>query len=91
MSSPEYVKPGGPDEWLINIWVQPGAKKSQVDGIYDDRLKIRLQAPPVEGKANKALVAYVAKVLGVKKGKIRIVRGEKKPPQDAQYRNKDRA
>lgn len=73
---PEYAKKVG-EEWHLNLWVQPGAKKSQVDGIHDQRLKIRLQAPPVEGKANKALVVYMAKLLGVKKRNVRIVRGEK--------------
>lgn len=57
--------------------MQPGAKKDDVDGLYQDRLKLRLRAPAVEGKANKALVAYVADILGLKKNQVSIVGGEK--------------
>ena len=37
------------------VWVQPGAKKSAVVGTYQGRLKLKIQAPPVDGKANKAV------------------------------------
>ena len=74
---PEYAEPAGQDTWLMRVWVQPGAKKSEVDGLHDGRLKIRLQAPAVENKANKALVAFVASLLGLKKSRVRIERGEK--------------
>ncbi|BBD07473.1 DUF167 domain-containing protein [Desulfovibrio ferrophilus] len=63
--------------WWLKVWVQPGAKKSLLDGIHDGRLKIRLQAPAVENKANKALVAFVAKTFGIKRNRVALVRGEK--------------
>lgn len=73
---PEYVE-RTEDAWRLLVWVQPGAKKSELDGLYDGRLKIRLQAPAVENKANKALVTFVAKTLGIKKKCVSIERGEK--------------
>jgi len=62
--------------WLLAIHVQPGAKKSQVAGLHGGALKIRVAAPPVEGKANAALIAYLAKALGVPKRAVTVVKGE---------------
>ncbi len=55
--------------------VIPGAKKDLVAGEENGRLKVRLQAPPVEGKANKALVRLLARRLGLSRGRVRLVRG----------------
>ena len=54
----------------------PGARKSEVIGEHGDALKIKLQAPPVDGKANRALVEFLGEVLGISKSKIRIISGE---------------
>ena len=62
--------------WLISVHVQPGAKKSAVAGLHGDALKIRIAAPPVEGKANEALAAFVAKALSLPRRAVRIVKGE---------------
>ena len=62
--------------WLISVHAQPGAKKSAVAGLHGDVLKIRIAAPPVEGKANEALMAFVAKALGVPRRAVSIVKGE---------------
>ncbi len=62
---------------LLEIYVQPGAKISALAGKHDGRLKIRLQASPIEGKANQALIDFLAKLLQLKKQDINIVRGEK--------------
>ncbi len=56
--------------------MQPGASKNEVQGFQDDVLRIRLTAPPVEGKANKALIALLADLLDVKKSDISIVAGQ---------------
>jgi len=74
--TPEFVEPVG-DGWRLKVWVQPGAKKSELDGVRDGRLKIRLQAPAVENKANKALIAFVADLLGLKKSCVALESGEK--------------
>ncbi len=60
----------------IKVRVQPGASKNEVQGFQDDVLRIRLTAPPVEGKANKALIALLADLLDVKKSDISIVAGQ---------------
>ena len=62
--------------WLIAVHAQPGAKKSAVAGLHGTALKIRVAAPPVEGKANEALVAFVAASLGLPKRAVSIVKGE---------------
>ena len=64
--------PGG---WLLAVHAQPGAKRSQVLGPHGDALKIRLAAPPVEGRANDELIAFLAEVLGVPKRCVRVVKG----------------
>ena len=61
---------------MIAVHAQPGAKKSAVVGLYDQALKIRIAAPPVEGKANDVLTAFVADVLGVARRTVSIVKGE---------------
>lgn len=57
------------------VWVQPGARRSEVAGEYQGCVKIRLQAPAVDNKANKALVAFVAKILNMKKSQVAIESG----------------
>ena len=62
--------------WLIAVHAQPGAKKSAVAGLHGEALKIRVAAPPVEGKANEALIAFVARALGVPRRAVTLARGE---------------
>jgi uncharacterized protein (TIGR00251 family) len=62
---------------VINIKVIPRASKNAVCGeMADGAIKIRLQAPPVEGKANKALVEFLAEVLDVSRSSILLLSGE---------------
>ena len=53
----------------------PRASKNQIAGIEGEAIKIRLNAPPVEGKANEALIEFLADVLGVRRAQIEIVMG----------------
>jgi hypothetical protein len=62
--------------WLISVHAQPGAKKSAVAGLHGDALKLRIAAPPMEGRANEALTAFVAKALGLPRRAVSIVKGE---------------
>ena len=55
---------------------QPGAKKTSVTGLHGEALKIRLAAPPVEGKANEALIAFLAERLGLTRAQVELVRGQ---------------
>ncbi|OGB20856.1 MAG: hypothetical protein A3I66_19855 [Burkholderiales bacterium RIFCSPLOWO2_02_FULL_57_36] len=59
----------------LALQIQPNAKKSGVVGCYADLLKIRLHAQPIEGKANEALISYLADVLDVPKNAVNITRG----------------
>ena len=58
------------------VRVQPRASRSEVAGVLGDALKVRLQAPPVDGAANAALVDFLADALGVPRRAVRIVAGE---------------
>lgn len=60
------VSPAGRGRWRLKVWVQPGAKRHETAGFYQGSLKVRLAAPAVDNKANKALVGYVAELLGLK-------------------------
>ena len=72
---PEYARAAGAGGWLMKVWVQPGAKKTELAGMYQGSLKIRLSAPAVDNKANTALVEYVAAQLGVKKSQVTLESG----------------
>jgi uncharacterized protein len=60
----------------LRLHVQPGAKRTEVAGVHGDVLKVRLAAPPVEGRANEALVHFLAESFGVTLKQVIIVRGE---------------
>jgi uncharacterized protein len=60
---------------VIEVHVQPGASRSEVVGLHDGRLKIRLRARAVEGQANAALVEFLAAELGVARSSVRIAAG----------------
>lgn len=56
--------------------MQPGANRNEPAGLYQDCCKIKLSAPPVDNKANKALVAYVAERLGLRKSQVELESGQ---------------
>ena len=64
------------DSITFEVRVVPRASRSQVAGVHDGALRIALTSPPVDGEANAALVAFLAKSLGVPKRAVSIVRGE---------------
>ena len=59
----------------LAVQIQPNAKKTEVIGVLDDALKIKLQAQPIEGKANEALVKFLAGALKVPRGAVSITHG----------------
>jgi uncharacterized protein (TIGR00251 family) len=73
------------DEWLcpyqegtlIQLYIQPGAKSTEITGLHDGRLKIKISAPPRDGEANREIIHFLSKILGVKKSDVEILRGEK--------------
>ena len=64
-------------ETIIKIKLIPRSSRNEIIGKENDVIKIKLTAPPVEGKANKALVQFLAKKLGAPKRDIEIVSGER--------------
>jgi uncharacterized protein (TIGR00251 family) len=58
------------------VHVQPRASRTEISGLHGDSIKVRLTAAPVDGAANALLVEFLAKVLGVTRGAVRIVAGE---------------
>ena len=66
----------GDRQTTLTLHIQPGAKKTEVAGEHGDALKIRLAAPPVDGKANAALIAFVADRLGVAKSSVSLKSGQ---------------
>jgi len=60
----------------LTLHIQPGAKKTEIAGLHGDALKIRLAAPPVDGKANEALVKFVAEALKLPKSAVNLKSGQ---------------
>lgn len=61
----------------LHLHVQPGASTSEVVGLHGNRIRLRIQSPPVEGRANEAVIAWIAEELGVPRRAVTLVRGEK--------------
>jgi hypothetical protein len=59
----------------IRIWVQPSASKTEFAGLHGGRLKLRVQAKPIENAANEAVVKFIAWTTGVARSEIEILRG----------------
>jgi uncharacterized protein (TIGR00251 family) len=62
-------------ESLLSVRVQPRAKRDEVAGERAGAIVIRLTAPPVDGKANAALCAFVARILRIPASRVDVVRG----------------
>ena len=60
----------------LSLHVQPGAKKSECVGLHGEALKIRLAAPPVDGKANEALLRFLAQRLAIPRQQISLKSGQ---------------
>lgn len=60
----------------LTLHIQPGAKKTEFAGRHGDALKIRLAAPPVDGKANEALVKFIAATLHLPKSSVMLKSGQ---------------
>jgi hypothetical protein len=62
---------------LLRLRVQPRASSERLDGLRDGYVRLRLTAPPVEGAANAACLAFLAKTLGVNRAQLRLQAGGK--------------
>jgi len=61
----------------IDVHLQPNARSTEVAGLHGSALKIRVAAPPLDQRANQALVEYLAGRLGIAPSRVRVARGEK--------------
>ncbi|MFQ5330180.1 MAG: DUF167 domain-containing protein [Thermodesulfobacteriota bacterium] len=61
----------------VNLLIQPRASRDEIASITGDALKIRLTSPPLDDRANRQCVAYLAKRLGLKKRQLELIQGKK--------------
>lgn len=64
------------DDIVLSCHLQPRASRDEWVGLHDDALKLRIQAPPVDGAANKALVKFLANQFGVARQQVILEQGE---------------
>jgi uncharacterized protein len=74
MSLPDYLTPVD-DGAVLDAFVQPRATRTAVVGMHGSSLKIKVAAPPVDGKANDALRAFVADALGLPRSRVELIAG----------------
>lgn len=88
MAFPAYISPRN-DGTILHINAQPRASKTEFGEVLDDRLKLRVACPPVDGKANKEIVRCLAKTFGLAKSRVVILRGETSRQKDILLRDID--
>ncbi len=82
----ESVLPSGASDWpclqltrhgvVLALSVVPGASRTAIAGLHGDTLRVRLAAPPVDGRANEALLAWLAQSLDLPRRQLRLLRGD---------------
>jgi uncharacterized protein (TIGR00251 family) len=72
----DWVRLAADGRITLTLHIQPGAKKTEFAGLHGDALKIRLAAPPVDGKANEALVKFIAETLKLPKSAVNLKSGQ---------------
>jgi uncharacterized protein len=75
MSPDEEFARDGTDGCTVAIRVQPGAKRDAILGLHAGAIKIALTAPPLDGRANEALLAFLAERLGLPRFRLDLVAG----------------
>lgn len=75
MATPAHYQWQGQD-LILHCHLQPKAASDEIVGIYGDRLKLRITAPPVDGKANDHIVKWLSKLFKVAKSDVDILQGE---------------
>lgn len=71
-----YLAASSDSDVELKVYVQPRASCNRICGLHDGWLKITITSPPVDGKANKALVSFLAKALGVTKSELQLKSGQ---------------
>ena len=60
---------------ILDLYIRPGSARTEIEGFYKDRIKIRLTSPPERGKANRELVNLLSRITGIPRSKIKIISG----------------
>lgn len=60
---------------ILKVYLQPKSSRNEIVGPYRDGIKVKVTAPPIEGKANEALIRFLAKELGISSSYIEILKG----------------
>jgi uncharacterized protein (TIGR00251 family) len=74
MTSPIFLRETA-DGCILPVRVHPGARRNDITGVHDGALKISLSAPPADGRANEALIAFLAERLRVPRSRVTLVTG----------------
>ncbi|MFQ5757666.1 MAG: DUF167 family protein [Acidiferrobacterales bacterium] len=64
------------EDLVLQVRIQPRARRDEFAGVVGDCLKVRITAPPLEGRANAQLIAFVARQFGTAKGHVSLLQGE---------------
>ncbi|HED14323.1 MAG TPA: YggU family protein [Gammaproteobacteria bacterium] len=64
------------EDLFVKVYLVPRAQKNLITGVRENELLVRIQSPPVDGKANAALCAFLAKQCGTAKSRVEVVRGK---------------
>lgn len=60
----------------LHLFIQPKASKNEFVGVHDKELKIKITAPPIDGRANEGLIEFMSEIFGVPKRDVQLIRGE---------------
>jgi uncharacterized protein (TIGR00251 family) len=71
-----YLQSLASGDLLLSLYVQPRASRNELAGLHGEALKLRLTTPPVDGRANKAVISFLAKLLKIPKSAILIKSGQ---------------
>ena len=77
-----------PEGICFKVYVQPRSSKNMIVGLHDDRLKIKVTAPPVEGAANRACIKLLAKCLSVSASSLEITAGHNSRTKSILFKSK---
>jgi uncharacterized protein (TIGR00251 family) len=73
---PVWLRSSSPQELQLALYVQPGARRTDCAGLHADRLKIAVATPPIDGRANQALLAFIAETLQLPRSAVQLTAGE---------------
>ena len=76
MTAAVWLREAADGGLVLTLHIQPAAKKTEFVGLHGEAMKIRLAAPPVDGKANAALCAFLADFCDVPKAAVTLLSGE---------------